>query len=226
MTRTVDLVIPVKALPDAKTRLVATSGLRDHDRHRRAVLALLTDTVAAALAAEPVRRVVVITPDDHVADAARTAGAEPLDDTTSGGLNAAIEHGERHLRAQDPVVAIGALLADLPALRPKELAAAVRAARGGRAFCPDADGTGTTLLLGAEGGQLRPQFGPSSARAHQLSGAFLLHGPWPSLRRDVDTLSDLHAAADLGLGHHTTAMLATELALAPVAAGGGYPRGA
>ena len=82
------------------------------------------------------------------------------------------------------------------------------AAGRGRAFCADADGTGTTLLLAAAARALDPRFGEGSAARHRASGAVALDGAWPGLRRDVDTGDDLCAAAELGLGPHTRAVLA------------------
>nr|BFE62823.1 2-phospho-L-lactate guanylyltransferase [Dactylosporangium thailandense] len=104
-----------------------------------------------------------------------------------------------------------ALTADLPAMRPDDLEAAlVAAARAGRrAFVPDLEGTGTVLLAAPAGEALAPQFGPGSAVAHLRSGAIRLDGAWPSLRRDVDTAADLDAASRLGLGTHTGQVLCT-----------------
>lgn len=106
-------------------------------------------------------------------------------------------------------VAVVALTADLPAMRPAELEAALAAAEraGRRAFVPDLEGTGTVLLAAPAGEALAPQFGPGSAAAHARSGAVRLDGAWPSLRRDVDTAADLDAAALLGLGAHTGQVL-------------------
>ncbi|MGH3930680.1 MAG: hypothetical protein ACRDTF_11960, partial [Pseudonocardiaceae bacterium] len=104
---------------------------------------------------------------------------------------------------------IGALQADLPALRPEELDCAVRdgLATGSRVFCTDRWGIGTTLLLAAPRLSLDPQFGPESAAAHRAGGARELSGSWPGLRCDVDTVADLAVAADLGLGPFTRSAL-------------------
>jgi hypothetical protein len=98
------------------------------------------------------------------------------------GLNEAYRHGATLLGRH-----VGALQADLPALRPAELAAAIAAADGKRAFVPDRQGTGTTLLIAAPGEPLDPRFGVGSAAAHRSSGAIELIGDWPTLRCDVDT---------------------------------------
>jgi 2-phospho-L-lactate guanylyltransferase len=111
---------------------------------------------------------------------------------------------------------VAALVGDLPALRPEELADALTAAAGHpRAFVPDAEGAGTTLLAVRPGVSLAPAFGAGSAARHG-SGAVALDAG-PGLRRDVDTAADLQAAADVGLGPATAAVLglATGFARSP-----------
>lgn len=203
----VDLVVPVKRLVAAKRRLRDPSG--DPVAHTRLALALTLDTVAAARSAGRVRTVLVVTADRTVAATLAASGIEVADDPLVG-LNAAYERGVSLLRERDPQAAVGALQADLPALRPVELDAAITAALavGARAFTADAEGTGTTFLLAAAGVALEPRFGGGSAVRHRASGAVPLDGDWPSLRRDVDTPADLVAALDLGVGAHTRAALA------------------
>ncbi len=210
-----DLVVPVKPLHRAKTRLrgAVDRGVGDPDAHAALALALAHDTVAAVRAARAVRRLLVVSSDPVVAAELAAVGVEVVPDV-GGGLNAALRHGAGLLRSRDRGAAVGALQADLPALRPEDLdgaaaaADAAFAARGTRAFCADADGTGTTLLVAAAGVALDPRFGAGSAARHRASGAVALDGPWPGLRRDVDTGDDLCAAAELGLGPHTRAVLA------------------
>jgi 2-phospho-L-lactate guanylyltransferase len=206
----IDLVIPVKSLAVAKSRLLgaADAGVGDRDAHASLVLAMAADTIRAALDATAVRRVLVVTQDPLVALMAEREGAQSLQDEPAGGLNAAVEHGARSLRRDDARSVVGALQADLPALRPAELSAAVAAAAGRRAFCTDRQGSGTTLLLSAPGLGLLPRFGLGSARAHQATGALLVLGRWPSLVADVDRESDLTLAAELGLGPRTSALFA------------------
>lgn len=209
----VDLVVPVKPLHLAKSRLRAARGTAD-PAHERLVLAVARDTIAAAGAAPGVRRVVAICSDPDAVAVLSADGVEVIADEPSAGLNPALRHGADLLRADDASAVTGAMQADLPALRPAELAAAVDAAlaifagaAAPRVFCPDRAGTGTTLLLAAPGVALNPRFGPGSARAHAAAGARPLDGPWPSLRCDVDTPADLAEAARLGLGSHTHAVL-------------------
>lgn len=206
-----DLLVPVKPLRLAKSRLRTAGSLGEH-RHRELALALVRDTIAAARSARGVRRLIAICSDADAVDVLRADGTEVIPDEPDAGLNPALRHGARLLHADDPRAPIGALQSDLPALRATELDAILAefATLGvARAFCPDRAGTGTTLLLTAPGVGLDPRFGPGSATAHRASGAQRLDGPWPTLRCDVDTPADLTAAAQLGLGPHTAATLGT-----------------
>ncbi|HEU5469052.1 MAG TPA: 2-phospho-L-lactate guanylyltransferase [Actinophytocola sp.] len=199
MDRVVDLIVPVKRLDRAKSRLRGVLP-----RHVDLVLALLVDTVTAARSTPGVRRVLVVCEDERVPAALRGTGAECVDERGLPGLTAALEFGAAVLRAAQPGGVVGALQADLPALRPAELATALAEAAGRRAFCADRAGTGSTLLLSAPGGPLDPRFGPGSAAAHADSGAVPIRAPLPSLRCDVDTDEDLRVAAGLGLGPRTS----------------------
>ncbi len=199
------VVVPVKRLEVAKTRLrpaVAPS------QHAALVLALCRDTVEAARGCAAVARVLAVTDDPQAAAALLGLGVSVVADEPDHGLNPALTHGAAAAKAAAPNEPVAVLSSDLPALRGDELAEALRAAEShARAFVSDADGRGTTLLTAAVGHCLRPAYGPNSRAAHAASGATELDGAWPSLRRDVDTPADLAAAAVLGLGAHTTAVL-------------------
>jgi 2-phospho-L-lactate guanylyltransferase len=198
------VVVPAKRLALAKTRLRPLTADRDDAEaaHRELVLALLADTVAAAVACPAVATVVVVTDDPAASAVVRELGARTVADEPDRGLNPALEHGARTA----PGTAVAALSSDLPALRPEELTAALGAAAGWpRAFVADAQGTGTTLLTAMDT-ELLPRFGPGSAEAHLAGGAAALSGTWPGLRRDVDTEADLRAALALGAGPRTTAL--------------------
>lgn len=198
------VVVPVKALPEAKSRLSAETP----QARRDLALAFALDTVAAARECDRVAAVIVVTDDADVRVAASALGAEVVDDGTDS-LNAALEHGAEHVLAAYPALAVAALAGDLPALRPPELARALDAAAAvPRGFVSDAAGTGTTLLTALPGVELDPRFGERSRAAHAVSGAVALDpGLVPGLRRDVDTTVDLWDAARLGLGPATSALL-------------------
>ena len=197
-TRFVALV-PVKSPGLAKTRL----DLRDEERRSLAV-AFALDTVDAVLATPHVERCVVVTSDAGLQALARRRGCDVSAD--AGDLNASLRAASSGHQGL-----LVALCADLPALRPDDLAdalAAVGAPAVGRSwFVADTEGTGTTAYVASDSA-FDPQFGDGSAARHLAAGAHEISGALPTLRRDVDTVADLVGLAELGiLGLHTTAAL-------------------
>ncbi|MFC8349135.1 2-phospho-L-lactate guanylyltransferase [Streptomyces sp. NPDC057280] len=201
------LVIPLKPLARAKSRLSDTAG--DGLRPGLA-LAFAQDTVAAALACRAVGDVAVVTDDPLAGRELSALGARIVPDEPRGGLNAALAYGAGVVRAAHPRRAVAALNADLPALRPLELARVLdAAAEFPRAFLPDAAAIGTTLLAVREGQELRPAFGTDSRARHRASGAVeLCLSGVDSVRQDVDTGEDLRAALALGVGPRTASFSA------------------
>ncbi|GAA3157673.1 2-phospho-L-lactate guanylyltransferase [Streptomyces echinatus] len=198
------LVIPLKPLTQAKSRLADTAG--DGVRPGLA-LAFAQDTVGAALACAAVSDVAVVTDDERAARELAALGARIVPDAPRDGLNAALAHGAAVVREIRPGVPVAALNADLPALRPAELSRVLTvAAEFPRAFLADAAELGTTLLTAAGDRELRPAFGIDSRRRHRASGAaeLLLRGV-ESVRQDVDTGDDLRTALTLGVGPYTAA---------------------
>ena len=200
------LVIPVKVLARAKSRLTDLAG----PRRPELALALAADTVSAAASCPEVTAVIVVS-DDPAATAELTdLGALVIPDEPDAGLNPALVHGAAAAAALHPGAGTGALAADLPALRPAELGRALRAAaRWPEAFVPDAAGSGTTLYTAMPGSRFQPRFGPDSRMAHRNAGAAELDiSGIASVRRDVDTAGDLNSAAQLGLGRRTAPIAA------------------
>ncbi|TYK48364.1 2-phospho-L-lactate guanylyltransferase [Actinomadura decatromicini] len=206
------LVVPVKVLARAKTRMSGAAGpLREP-----LALAVATDTVAAALRCDRVRTVIVVTDDPLPAADLAALGARVVPDVPDAGLNPALVHGAGRGRELAPGAGVGALSADLPALRPLELARVLdAAARAPEAFVPDAAGTGTTLYTARPGVPFAPAFGADSRAAHRARGVreIVLPGT-DTVRQDVDTLDDLRAALALGAGPRTSAVAARLPALA------------
>lgn len=196
------LVVPVKRLAVAKTRLALDDAARVE-----LALAMATDTVAAAMAAPSVTAVVVVTDDERAATVMRGAGAIVVADEPDAGLNPALLHGARVATHLHPGTAVAAVSSDLPALTPDVLDDALGAARRSRRACVgDAAGTGTTLLAALSVDQFAPAFGAGSWRRHVEAGAADLTADVdPRLRRDVDTLDDLSEALRLGCGAATRA---------------------
>jgi len=199
------LVVPVKRLDRAKTRLAGRYG----DRRRDLALAFAVDTVTAALACPVVDAVLVVTDDEQAAERLASAGAEVTGDDPDAGLNPALVHGAELVARRHAGTGVGTLAADLPALRPDELGTALtRAEDLDRGFVRDAEGTGTTLLLASGAEMLRPSFGTGSAARHALDGAVEIDASdLPTLRADVDLPADLRTAAALGLGVATAGLL-------------------
>ncbi|MFB6398122.1 NTP transferase domain-containing protein, partial [Polymorphospora sp. 2-325] len=121
------VVVPVKRLATAKSRLRGALADPGAEAHAGLALAIALDTVAAVLACPPVDRVLVVTDDPIAGPALAALGASVVPDVPDAGLNAAVAHGAS--LATDRWVA--ALAADLPALRPADLAGALREALGG-----------------------------------------------------------------------------------------------
>lgn len=202
------LVVPVKRLHLAKSRLSDVAGARRADL----ALAMAADTVAAALRAPDVVAVVAVTDDDRAEEHLTGVGAIVVGDEPDAGLNPALRHGASV--AHTYASAVGALSADLPALRPEVVSAVLgHAAQHRVAFLPDLAGTGTTLYTTTADADFDPRFGDDSARRHRHAGAVELHADDAApARRDVDTRDDLLAAIGLGVGPRTSA-LARELGL-------------
>ncbi|WP_159941887.1 MULTISPECIES: 2-phospho-L-lactate guanylyltransferase [unclassified Nocardiopsis] len=198
------LIIPVKQLDRAKTRLARAAGRWREDL----ALAIACDTVAAALSCPGAASVLAVTNDARAGAALARLGAVVVGGEPGTGLNPALEHGAAVARRRRPDLGVCALSADLPALRPAELGRVLAAAGGyGRAFLPDAPGVGTTLLAAAPGQPFTPAFEGASRARHLAAGVRELVLPGvASVRRDVDTPEDLCAAAELGVGPRTRAL--------------------
>jgi 2-phospho-L-lactate/phosphoenolpyruvate guanylyltransferase len=204
------VLLAVKPLPLAKSRL-------DRPDRSALTLAMAADTAQAAARVAAVEVVLVVT-DDPDARAMLEPVAVVIPDAPNAGLNPALRHAAAEAGSRWPHTGVVVLAADLPALRPEALAAALeRAAQHQRAVVADAVGTGTVLLSAAAGLSLEPSFGPGSRQRHRGSGAVDLTDSLPpgdpteGLRHDVDTAADLEAAIRIGVGPRTARVLAQDL---------------
>ncbi|WP_285757904.1 2-phospho-L-lactate guanylyltransferase [Nocardiopsis ansamitocini] len=200
------MVVPVKRLTAAKSRLAGFAGRHRHDL----ALAVATDTVLAVLATPGVGAVFVVTDDARAAAVLAGPGARIVGGEPGPGLNAALCHGARHADAIRPGSGVCALSADLPALRPQELDRVLAAAAAHpRSFLADAPGVGTTLYAARGAVDFAPAFEGESRLRHLAGGAAeIALSDVETVRRDVDTPDDLRAATALGLGPHTAKVLA------------------
>lgn len=163
-----DLVLPVKRLRFAKTRLHVSPPAAGHppavgsspvpgvprgvgdslatDRERLA-LSFAVDVVDAATAATRVGRVLVVTEDPLVAGVLASRGVVIVRETRGPGLNPAVEAGIDAALADDPRRRVAVMTADLPAVTSAEIDAALASAQShSRSVLADAEGTGTVLL--------------------------------------------------------------------------------
>ena len=204
------VLIPVKPTAVGKSRL----DVPGVDRVTLA-RAIALDTIAAAAGCSAVAQVYVVTDDGAlVALAFDIPGlrfvAEDDGTSTERGIDAAVTVGAATAGIGMPRAA---LLGDLPALRPEDLADALAAASSvDRAVVADAEGTGTTLVTAGRGITLRTAFGADSFARHVGLGCVpLAVADASTLRRDVDTAGQLSAAAALGVGPRTARALAARI---------------
>lgn len=199
------VVIPAKPLATAKSRLAGVAGSLRPDL----ALAMLIDTVEAALSTRRVATVVVVTDDDAVARAVSELGALTVPDEPGEGLNAAFRYGIEVATARFPGSGVALLTGDLPALRTAELgvALAIAASSPGMVAVSDSEYVGTTMLAARSAAQLRPAFGVGSFARHRALEAIAVDvDGLDSVRRDVDDAAGLRAAIRLGVGKRTADM--------------------
>jgi 2-phospho-L-lactate guanylyltransferase len=193
-------IVPIRSWTAGKSRL----GLSDLERASLA-RAFALDVVDALKASPRIDLVVVVTSDDDVRTAMQ--GCELVDDLGPG-LNDAVAQGcaRAVARGHSQVVVVPS---DLPCLTVDALAAVLTISSGHpHAYCPDAEGDGTSVVVSHDPSSLITSYGVGSAAAHEAAGLVPLLAAPPEVRRDVDTLSHLREAEALGVGLHTSAALA------------------
>jgi 2-phospho-L-lactate/phosphoenolpyruvate guanylyltransferase len=184
------VIIPVKTLRRAKTRL---SDSLDAATRERLMLALLVDVATRAGAADGVGAVHVATSDPQ---AWRTAESFAISVITDGGLewNRGLVHATSLLVPPPDMVVFVA--ADLPLVTTREISELVAATpTRGVAIGRARDG-GTNALAVRPAGLLTPVFGqPASAAAHAAlaarAHAQAVMVDSPGLALDLDTPGDL-----------------------------------
>ncbi|MGO4690306.1 2-phospho-L-lactate guanylyltransferase [Glaciibacter sp. 2TAF33] len=201
-------IVPVKGSPAAKSRL------GDHPARAELADAFAIDTVSALLSASVIARVFVVTADGSLAPRLTALGAEVLTESPPAGgvdpLNGAIRQATDAAVAAYPDAHVAIFTGDLPALTRADIETALGLAGAHElSMVPDEEGTGTTVLLARAGVPAVPRFGTGSRAAHEAAGHVVLNMPrGASIRRDVDTVGDLAEALHLGVGPHTSALIA------------------
>ncbi len=195
------VVMALKTPTRSNTRLAPAIGSADD--LVELTRAMRADAAAAVRASSSVIDIVLVVDEPDAVDAVEV---EHVVVQRASGLNAAMDEGRAYADDRWPDAGAVALVGDLPALRPHELDAALtQAGRVRLGFVPDHTGHGTTMLTAAAGQPFVARFGPGSAVAHAEIATALTAGP--GLRTDVDTAADLAAAAELGVGPRTAAVL-------------------
>ncbi|MBG6106983.1 2-phospho-L-lactate guanylyltransferase [Frigoribacterium sp. CG_9.8] len=196
------IVVPVKGTSRAKSRF----GPGDNSA---LALAMAADTVAAAMEARGVARVLVVTTAEASAVFVDLGASVVVQETA--GLAAAISLGvATAVELSESGGGIAVLLGDLPALTSTEFGAALTAARSHPlAMVADACGQGTALITAVHGAIHAPAFGVGSSDVHRSAGYIPLDVSSNSgLRNDVDLPEDLAVLAGR-LGIRTVRALAS-----------------
>jgi 2-phospho-L-lactate guanylyltransferase len=203
-------LVPVKRLGAAKSRLRGELGAHADEL----TLAMLADLLAALVASPGLARVVVVTPDEAVAQVARASGASARVAEDSG-LNEGLAAACAELAA--PGEAVLVVLGDVAGATPRDIAALLEALAqlGGRGvvIAPSRDG-GTAALLRAPHTLMPTRFGAASAAAHRAlasdAGAAFREVALPALAIDLDRPEDLAAllASERAEATRTRALLA------------------
>lgn len=189
-------LIPVKGLPEAKSRLAPPfTG----EERAALTLEMLRHVITAARESGVLARITVVSPDTTVLDFAAEWGAAALLQRTIG-LNPALDEARADAIARG-AEAILVLHADLPHLHRAEIADMVRLLPPPPAavLAPDYTGSGTNALLVAPPDAMPFHFGPDSFARHvAAAGAWSL--PYaiaraPGIAGDVDTPDDVRGLA-------------------------------
>ncbi len=203
-------VVPVRGLPAGKRRLAA---LLNADERNTLVLAMLDDVVAALSAASLVDRVVIASRDAAARSEAARLGVEFLDQTDLRlGYNRAVTCAQKSYRSSAALLVVPA---DVPLITPDAVDLFVSAAPSGAAvIVAPAHNGGTNALLLRPPGIIAPQFGPSSARAHEQSAAAAGEAGVPFRAVHIEVFAfDLDTPADLRWLEETLPQLPDEIAL-------------
>ena len=186
-------VIPVKPLPDSKSRLQQVLSPYERQRLTRHLLRrLLTVLVDVAGLGQPL----VVSRDTAVAEITHSAHAELYQEQPATNLNQALHEARAYLRRADPTTTHLLILpSDLPLVQPSDVAQ-VMASPTAVALVSDQRQTGTNALLLPNTAVFTLHYGPHSFQKHQQEATHrqlpytIL--PLPRLQFDLDTAQDWH----------------------------------
>ena len=191
-------LVPVKSLEEAKTRLAC---VLDQEERRQLVRQMLDHTLAVLASVQELAGVVVVTPDEMIAELAGAHGVRVLHEHRAQGLNASLSWAVTQL---DPLKVEGVLVlpGDLPLLRRESVATLLAAATApGTVVAPDRHRQGTNALLIKPPTLIPFCFGRESFRRHldaaRSAGVEPVVVDTPDLAADVDLPEDLGVVAAL-----------------------------
>jgi 2-phospho-L-lactate guanylyltransferase len=187
----VTAVIPIKPFAEAKSRL---SDALAGDQRAALSRKMYCHVLRTALACDPIAHVIVISRDADALAIARTEGAEPLQETGVGELNAALDQARQRVTGSLLV-----LPGDLAELGGEDLTTLLEGARTPAqsvVIAPDRAGSGTNALLLTPPDIILFQFGPDSFDLHceaaRIAGIEPVIVKRPGLACDIDRPEDLN----------------------------------
>jgi 2-phospho-L-lactate/phosphoenolpyruvate guanylyltransferase len=205
-------VVPAKRLSGALRRLAPALP---RPLRRELQVAMLEDVFSACAGAPGLAGLLVVSSDPEVAaQARRLARAEVIaDHDPPRGMNGAVARGLDWAEEAGAGAAL-VLTADLPLIRPDDVAAVLGAARPGPSavLVPSHDGTGTNAMLLRPPRAIAPRLGPRSLGRHLAQaarrGVAVERLERPRVALDIDTPRDLAALIARGEDCATTAACA------------------
>lgn len=202
------VVVPVKRWALGKSRLAVTSAVR-----RQLARALALDLVDAVAECAAVEQLVLVTAERELHAARLCHDAVVLEDRPpplrQSSLNGAVALGLAWARTRRPQAPLAVVPADLATVTPCALEEGLtRLGAFERAFVPDAEGSGTTVVTARHPGLLSgTAYGAGSAAEHERMGLRCVSDVDERLRLDVDTAADLLRADTVGTGPGVRAVL-------------------
>ena len=188
-------VVPVKNMPDAKQRLAGVLGARE----RQALFgAMLEDVLGALAASDGLAGILIVTRDPEARRLAARYGARVLIEAENRGHTCAVSLGA-HALAQEGALGMLQLPADIPLVRPEDVAALLQAHGPAPAvtLAPSRDRRGSNAVACSPPDLLPLRFGADSFVPHLQRARALGIEPQilsrPRLALDVDTPDDLAA---------------------------------
>jgi len=200
----VHAVVPVKAFAAAKQRL---AEFLSPSQRQALALAMLED-VLAALAACDLASVIVVTADPAAACLAGAFGARVWRDGAEDGHTGAVAAAAARLARQG--AGMLTVPADIPLVRPEDIAALLAA--GPFAIAPSRDERGSNAVLVTPADRVPLRFGEDSFRPHLAAARArgleprILHRP--RLALDLDRPADVAAFLEIPSRTRTRALLA------------------